>query len=122
MVRACLSQKRFPELSQQFLGSVCPQLVGGNDPCKLLPQPFLERLSGKLPFPVGHLPRIFPQEKGRENALKSIVMFDFFDKNEAGQQEQTVKVRRQPFLESLVKLQYILKAYRNLSLAQLLNE
>ena len=49
-------------------------------------------------------------------------MFDFLDKNKAGQQKQAVEVRRQPILEPLVKLQGVSQAYGNLSLAQLVNE
>jgi hypothetical protein len=58
----------------------------------------------------------------RENPLEGVVVFDVFDKNKAGQQEEPVKVRRQAFLETPVKLQNISDTYGDFRFAQLLDE
>jgi hypothetical protein len=123
IVWACLLQKSFPEPPQQFLYPVCSQLPGRNDSfCELPAQPLLERLARKHLFPVGHLPWAFTQKEVRENPLEGVIVFDVFDKNKAGQQEEPVKVRRQAFLETPVKLQNISNTYRDFRLAQLLDE
>jgi hypothetical protein len=68
------------------------------------------------------LPWAFTQKEVRENPLEGVIVFDVFDKNKAGQQEEPVKVRRQAFLETPVKLQNISNTYRDFRLAQLLDE
>jgi hypothetical protein len=68
------------------------------------------------------LPRAFAKKEARENPLECVIVFDLLDKNKAGQQEEPVKVRRQAFLETPVKLQNISDTYRDFRLAQLLDE